>query len=245
MATKTKNLNVEIQRNASDIESLFKRDSLGYGKVNADCEMPSGETFGVYIAEKLQARDGVLRDVILNAFAFKNAEGDWKKSLEVASERYAGPTIACIKTAVGLLDHAHDAKIHLAKVRDLYGLRELSVEIKNALKDKDENTLQTLRDSLKKGESPRKVKAKLKGEDATEEKAAAVVNDSDVVVSPTESVDVARQVALNKIEKLRDMTIDEKSGFVRHALSILGLSKEYTLCSNTYLDSLKSVKAKK
>ena len=240
---KAHTLNVEIQRNASDIESLFKRDSLGYGK--AAGEMPSGETFGVYIAEKLQARDGVLRDVILNAFAFKKAEGEWKKSLEVASERYAGPTIACIKTAVGLLDHAHEAKIPLSNVRDLYGLRELAVEIKNALKDKDESTLQTLRDSLKKGESPRKVKAKLKGEDTTEEKEEAIVSDSLAVVSPTESVDVARQVALAKIEKLRDMTTDEKSGFIRHALSILGLSKEYTLCSNTYLDGLKSAKAKK
>lgn len=243
MTTKLKTLKVEIQSNASDIESIFKRDSLGYGK--AVGTIPSGETFGVYIAEKLQSRDGVLRDVILNAFAFKKAEGDWKKSIEIASERYAGPTIACVKTAVGLLDHAHEAKIPLANVRDLYGLRELSVEIKNALKDKDENTLQTLRESLKKGESPRKIKAKLKGEGEEKPQADVVVNDSDTLVSPTESVDVAKQIALHKIEKLRDLSTDEKSGFIRHALSILGLSKEYTLCSNTYLDGLKAAKAKK
>jgi len=102
-----------------------------------------------------------------------------------------------------------------------------------------------MRDSLKKGESPRKVKAKLKGEDEKTEESETIVSDSETIVSPTEVVDVAKQIALAKIEKLRDMTSDEKSWFIRHALSILGLSKEYTLCSNTYLDALKAGKAKK
>ena len=165
-ATKVKSAPMAIVREASNIESMFKRNSLGYmesGKASSDISI--ADSVG-YIVTKLEAGQSANRQAILFAawiFKTKTIE-EGKVFSEKLKERWSGSTIDNLLSIARTLPALEKNGLDLNEVNDVYGLREVSKLIK------DEKTSGEAIKLLNAGESPRKVKATLAPKAKVEEK---------------------------------------------------------------------------
>jgi len=152
---KTKTLKTSVVREIGSIDSLFKRNALGYleaGKSSVD--LSNDDAIG-YIVTKLEAGQSASRDAILMAgWIFKNKpEVESKAFGESLKSRWNGSTIANLVSIAKALPSFEEKGLSVDKVRDLYGLREVS----KLIKDGNEDAVALLNN----GESPRAVKNKL------------------------------------------------------------------------------------
>jgi len=149
--TAAKAVNLSVVREPMQIDSLFKRNSLGYLESSKAAEISVDDAVG-YVVTKLDAGQSAMRDAILFAgWLFKSKpESESKAFGEALKARWSGSTPVNLLSIAKALPSFEDKGLAVDKVRDLYGLREVS----KLLKDGNEKALAL----LNKGESPRAVK---------------------------------------------------------------------------------------
>lgn len=154
---KTKAIKTTIVREAGSIETLFKRNSLGYLEAGKSSVQVSTDDAVGYVVTKLESGQSAVRDAILFAgWIFKNKpEADSKAFGESLKTRWNGSTIPNLLSIAKALPTFEEKGLSVDKVRDLYGLRECS----KLLKGEESHKAVAL---LNNGESPRAVKEKLK-----------------------------------------------------------------------------------
>jgi hypothetical protein len=159
---------VSIVREVGNIESMFKRNTLGYmesGK-NAAIDISLADSVG-YVVSKLESGQSAIRDAILfSGWVFKNKpEEEGKAFADMLKDRWTGstvPNLISISKSLGLFE---SKGLSIANVRDLYGLRECSKLLKG-----DDTSAKAVA-LLNKGESPRNVKEKLSPKQEAEQEA--------------------------------------------------------------------------
>jgi len=146
-----KSVNLSVVREPIVIDQMFKRNSLGYLESSKAADI-SVEDAVCYVVTKLDAGQSAMRDAILFAgWLFKSKpEAESKAFGEQLKARWSGSTPVNLLSIAKALPSFEDKGLAVEKVRDLYGLREVS----KLLKDGNEKAFAL----LNKGESPRAVK---------------------------------------------------------------------------------------
>jgi len=146
-----KAVTVSVVREPIAIDQMFKRNSLGYLESSKAADISVDDAVG-YVVTKLDAGQSAMRDAILFAgWLFKSKpEAESKAFGEALKARWSGSTPVNLLSIAKALPSFEDKGLAVDKVRDLYGLREVS----KLLKDGNEKALSL----LNKGESPRAVK---------------------------------------------------------------------------------------
>jgi hypothetical protein len=239
MKTKTaKTASVSIVREAVSIESMFKRNSLGYmesGK-NAAIDISLADSVG-YVVSKLESGQSAIRDAILfSGWVFKNKpEEEGKAFADMLKDRWSGSTVPNLISISKSLPLFETKGLSIANVRDLYGLRECSKLLKG-----DETSKQAVA-LLNKGESPRNVKEKL------QPKAAPVENEAAPVESESLENKAAIQEAiiLTAIERYAILADNEsRLKLTRQIVSKMSLGN-YILGHTDAIKAIHDLKAKK
>lgn len=168
---------MSIVREAGNIDSMFKRNSLGYLTSDKASNDISVEDSVGYVVSKLESGQSAVREAILfSGWLFKNKpEAESKAFADKLKERWTGSTIPNLISISRSLETFESKGLSIANVRDLYGLRECSKLLKG-----DETSKQAVA-LLNKGESPRNVKEKLnpKQEAEPKQESAPVLNEAD------------------------------------------------------------------
>ena len=152
---KTKTLKTAIVAESASIESMFKRNALGYMESNRKVDISMDDAVG-FVVTKLESGQSAVRDAILFAgWVFKNKPEEQSKAFaESLKTRWTGSTIPNLISIARALPSFEEKGLAVDKVRDLYGLRECAKQ----LKGEDSQKAIAL---LNKGESPRAVKKAL------------------------------------------------------------------------------------
>lgn len=175
-ATKTKSASVSLVREPSAIDSMFKRNSLGYLESGKSIDLSLEDAVG-YVITKLDAGQSAIRDAILfSAWVFKNKPEEQSKAYaEQLKARWSGSTIPNLISISKALPSFEDKGLSIDKVKDLYALREVS----KLLKGDDGHKAIAL---LNEGMSPRALKKELSEPKAPKEEetsAPAAINFAD------------------------------------------------------------------
>jgi hypothetical protein len=151
---KTKTLKTAVVREIGSIDSLFKRNSLGYLESAKKVEISMADAVG-YVVTKLDAGQSAMREAILfTGWVFKNKPEEQSKAFaDELKTRWTGSTIPNLVSIAKALPSFEEKGLAVDKVRDLYGLREVS----KLIKEGDGKAVALLNN----GESPRAVKNKL------------------------------------------------------------------------------------
>jgi hypothetical protein len=151
---KTKTLKTAVVREIGSIDSLFKRNSLGYLESAKKVEISMADAVG-YVVTKLDAGQSAMREAILfTGWVFKNKPEEQSKAFaDELKTRWTGSTIPNLVSIAKALPSFEEKGLAVDKVRDLYGLREVS----KLIKDGNQDAVALLNN----GESPRAVKNKL------------------------------------------------------------------------------------
>jgi hypothetical protein len=236
MKTKTKTATVAIVREAISIDSMFKRNSLGYlesGKASADISVD--DSVG-YVVSKLESGQSAVREAILfSGWIFKNQpESESKAFADKLKDRWSGSTVPNLISISKSLPLFEEKGLSIANVRDLYGLRECSKLLKGEETSKQAVAL------LNKGESPRNVKAKLapKAEREERQDAAPVLNEAD----EQQKLEVLILSYVGKLATLADS--DSRLKIARQIVSKLQLGN-FILAHTDAHQSIQTLKAKK
>jgi hypothetical protein len=180
---KTKTIKTAVVRETGSIDTLFKRNSLGYLESAKKVDISMADAVG-YVVTKLDAGQSAMREAILfTGWVFKNKPEEQSKAFaDELKTRWTGSTIPNLVSIAKALPSFEEKGLAVDKVRDLYGLREVSKLIKDG--NKDAVAL------LNNGESPRAVKNKLaaptKGESepkSEESEPINIVNESEKFAS--------------------------------------------------------------
>ena len=227
---------VSIVREAGNIESMFKRNSLGYltsDKASNDISVEDG--IG-YIVTKLEAGQSANRQAILFAawvFKTKTAE-EGKTFAEKLKDRWAGSTIDNLLSISRALPTFEKSGLNIESVRDIYGLRECSKLLKG------EDTSKQAVALLNKGESPRNVKEKLNPKQEAEPKQEAVESES-----LADKEGIAATLVLTYVERFAILADSEaRLKLARQIISKLALGN-FILASTDAHQAIQTLKAKK
>lgn len=229
--------NLKIVREAGNIESMFKRNSLGYmesGK-NAAIDISLADSVG-YVVSKLESGQSAIRDAILfSGWVFKNKpEEEGKAFADMLKDRWSGSTVPNLISISKSLSLFESKGLSIANVRDLYGLRECSKLLKG------EDTSKQAVALLNKGESPRNVKEKLnpKQEAEPKQESAPVLNEAD----QQQKLEVLILSYVETLAKLADS--DSRLKIARQIVSKLHLGN-YILGHTDAIKAIHDLKAKK
>ena len=229
--------NLKIVREAVSIESMFKRNSLGYlesGKASNDISVE--DSVG-YVVSKLESGQSAVREAILfSGWLFKTRpEEESKAFADKLKDKWSGstiPNLISISKSLGLFE---SKGLSIANVRDLYGLRECSKLLKG-----DETSKQAVA-LLNKGESPRNVKTKLSPKAEREEREESPV-ESD---SLADKEGIAATLVLTYVERFAILADSEaRLKLARQIISKLALGN-YILASTDAHKAIQEIKAKK
>jgi hypothetical protein len=233
---KTKTLKTAVVREIGSIDSLFKRNSLGYLESAKKVEISIDDAVG-YVVTKLDAGQSANRDAILFAsWLFKNKPEEQSKAFaDELKKRWNGSTIPNLVSIAKALPSFEEKGLAVDKVRDLYGLREVSKLIKDG--NKDAVAL------LNNGESPRAVKNKLaapgpKGESEPKAEESEPIN----IVNETEKFTALLLGYADKFAKLAES--EDRLKVARQLVAKLNLGG-YMLLHTDAAKAVETLKAKK
>jgi len=234
---KTKTLKTAVVREPVSIDQMFKRNALGYLEAGkASVELSNDDAIG-YIVTKLEAGQSASRDAILMAgWIFKNKpEAESKAFGESLKSRWNGSTLPNMISIAKALPSFEEKGLAVDKVRDLYGLREVSKLIKDGNKDAV--------DLLNNGESPRAVKNKLaaptpKGEREPQAEESEPIN----IVNETEKFAALLLGYADKFAKLAEN--EDRLKVARQIVAKLNLGG-YMLLHTDAAKAVETLKAKK
>jgi hypothetical protein len=159
---KTKTLKTAVVRETGSIDSLFNTNKLGYLELNGTAKQPIHIKDAVnYVVTKLDAGQSAMREAILfTGWVFKNKPEEQSKAFaDELKTRWTGSTIPNLVSIAKALPSFEEKGLAVDKVRDLYGLREVS----KLIKDGNQDAVALLNN----GESPRAVKNKLSAPSVT------------------------------------------------------------------------------
>jgi hypothetical protein len=236
--TATATAQMAIVREAGNIESMFKRNTLGYmesGK-NAVIDISLADSVG-YVVSKLESGQSAIRDAILfSGWVFKNKpEEEGKAFADLLKDRWTGstvPNLISISKSLGLFE---SKGLSIANVRDLYGLRECSKLLKGEETSKQAVAL------LNKGESPRNVKEKLNPKQENEPKQESPMESE----SLADKEGIASTLVLTYVERFAILADSEaRLKLARQIISKLALGN-YILASTDAHQAIQTLKAKK
>lgn len=147
--------NLSVVREPVAIDQMFKRNSLGYLESSKAVDISVDDAVG-YVINKLDAGQSAMRDAILFAgWLFKSKpEAESKAFGESLKARWSGSTPVNLLSIAKALPSFEDKGLSVDKVRDLYGLREVS----KLLKAEDGHKAIAL---LNEGMSPRALKKEM------------------------------------------------------------------------------------
>jgi len=228
---------VAIVREAGNIDSMFKRNSLGYlesGKASSDISVE--DSVG-YVVSKLESGQSAIRDAILfSGWVFKNKpEEEGKAFADMLKDRWSGSTVPNLISISKSLSLFESKGLSIANVRDLYGLRECSKLLKG-----DDTSKQAVA-LLNKGESPRNVKEKLSPKQTSEPKQDAPV-ESD---SLENKAAMQEQIILTAVERYAILADNEtRLRLTRQIVSKMSLGN-YILGHTDAIKAIQDLKAKK
>lgn len=229
--------NLKIVREAGNIESMFKRNSLGYLESGKASNEISVEDSVGYVVSKLESGQSAVREAILfSGWLFKTKpEAESKAFAEKLKERWSGSTIPNLISISRSLETFESKGLSIANVRDLYGLREVSKLLKG------EDTSAKAVALLNKGESPRNVKEKLNPKQEREEREESPVESE----SLADKEGIASTLVLTYVERFAILADSEaRLKLARQIISKLALGN-YILASTDAHQAIQTLKAKK
>lgn len=233
---KTKTLKTAVVREIGNIDSLFKRNSLGYLESAKKVEISMADAVG-YVVTKLDAGQSAMREAILfTGWVFKNKpEAESKAFADELKTRWTGSTIPNLVSIAKALPSFEEKGLAVDKVRDLYGLREVS----KLIKEGNENAVALLNN----GESPRAVKQKCavpsaKGESEPPAEDSEPIN----IVNETEKLAALLLGYADKFAKLAEN--EERLKMARQLVAKLNLGA-YLLMHADAAAAVQTLKAKK
>ena len=227
-----------IVRESVSIDSMFKRNSLGYmesGK-NAVIDISLADSVG-YVVSKLESGQSAIRDAILfSGWVFKNKpEEEGKAFADMLKDRWSGSTVPNLISISKSLSLFETKGLSIANVRDLYGLRECSKLLKG-----DETSKQAVA-LLNKGESPRNVKEKLNPKQEREEREESPVESE----SLENKAAIQEAIILTAIERYAILADNEsRLKLTRQIVSKMSLGN-YILGHTDAIKAIHDLKAKK
>jgi hypothetical protein len=229
--------NLKIVRESVSIDSMFKRNALGYmesGKASNDISV---EDSVCYVVSKLESGQSAVREAILfSGWLFKTKpEEDGKAFADKLKERWSGSTIPNLISISKSLSLFESKGLSIANVRDLYGLRECSKLLKG-----DETSKQAVA-LLNKGESPRNVKEKLSPKIEREEREESPVESE----SLENKAAIQESIILTAIERYAILADNEsRLKLTRQIVSKMSLGN-YILGHTDAIKAIHDLKAKK
>ena len=227
--------NLKIVREAGNIDSMFKRNSLGYLESGKATDVSVEDGIG-YIVTKLEAGQSANRQAILFAawiFKTKTIE-EGKTFAEKLKERWAGSTVDNLLSISRALPTFEKSGLNIESVRDIYGLREVSKLLKG------EDTSKQAVALLNKGERPRNVKEKLNPKQEAEPKQEAVESES-----LADKEGIAATLVLTYVERFAILADSEaRLKLARQIVSKLALGN-FILASTDAHQAIQTLKAKK
>jgi len=237
-ANKVKTASVSIVCESVSIDSMFKRNSLGYlesGKASSDISVE--DSVG-YVVSKLESGQSAVREAILfSGWLFKTKpEEDGKAFADKLKERWSGSTVPNLISISKSLSLFETKGLSIANVRDLYGLRECSKLLKG------EDTSKQAVALLNKGESPRNVKEKLspKQEPKPEQESTPVESES-----LENKAAIQEAIILTAIERYAILADNEsRLKLTRQIVSKMSLGN-YILGHTDAIKAIHDLKAKK
>jgi hypothetical protein len=230
--------NLKVVREAGNIESMFRRNSLGYmesGK-NAAIDISLADSVG-YVVAKLESGQSAIRDAILfSGWVFKNKpEEEGKAFADMLKDRWTGSTVPNLISISKSLSLFESKGLSIANVRDLYGLRECSKLLKG------EDTSKQAVALLNKGESPRNVKEKLSPKAEREEREESPVESE----SLENKAAIQEAIILTAIERYAILADNEsRLKLTRQIVSKMSLGN-YILGHTDAIKAIQEIKAKK
>lgn len=227
---------VSIVREAVSIETMFKRNSLGYLTSDKASNDISVEDSVGYVVSKLESGQSAVREAILfSGWMFKNKpEAESKAFADKLKERWTGSTIPNLISISRSLETFESKGLSIANVRDLYGLREVSKLLKGEETSKQAVAL------LNKGESPRNVKEKLNPKQEDPKKQEAVESES-----LADKEGIASTLVLTYVERFAILADSEaRLKLARQIISKLALGN-FILASTDAHQAIQTLKAKK
>jgi hypothetical protein len=232
---KTKTLKTAVVREIGSIESLFKRNTLGYLESAKKVEISMADAVG-YVVTKLDAGQSAMREAILfTGWIFKNKPEEQSKAFaDELKKRWTGSTIPNLVSIAKALPSFEEKGLAVDKVRDLYGLREVSKLIKDG--NKDAVAL------LNNGESPRAVKNKLAAPTKGESEPKAEESEPINIVNETEKFAALLLGYADKFAKLAES--EDRLKIARQIVAKLNLGG-YMLLHTDAAKAVETLKAKK
>jgi hypothetical protein len=232
---KTKTLKTAVVREIGNIDSLFKRNSLGYLESAKKVDISMADAVG-YVVTKLDAGQSAMREAILfTGWVFKNKpEAESKSFSDELKTRWTGSTIPNLVSIAKALPSFEEKGLAVEKVRDLYGLREVSKLIKDG--NKDAVAL------LNNGESPRAVKNKLAAPTKGESEPRAEDSEPINIVNETEKFASLLLGYADKFAKLAES--EDRLKVARQLVAKLNLGG-YMLLHTDAAKAVETLKAKK
>jgi hypothetical protein len=233
---KTKTLRTAVVREIGNIDSLFKRNSLGYLESAKKVDISMADAVG-YVVTKLDAGQSAMREAILfTGWVFKNKPEEQSKAFaDELKTRWTGSTIPNLVSIAKALPSFEEKGLAVDKVRDLYGLREVS----KLIKDGNQDAVALLNN----GESPRAVKNKLatpttKGESEPKAEESEPIN----IVNETEKFAALLLGYADKFAKLAEN--EDRLKVARQLVAKLNLGG-YILLHTDAAKAVETLKAKK
>jgi hypothetical protein len=237
-ANKAKSASVAIVTEAPSIDSMFRRNTLGYLMSDNSKTVVSIDDACGYIVTKLEAGQSANRQAILfSAWIFKNKTAEEGKTFaEKLKERWSGSTIDNLLSISRALPTFEKSGLDITQVRDIYGLRECSKLLKG------EDTSAKAVALLNKGESPRNVKEKLSPKAEREEKQEEKQEESG---SLENKAAIQEAIILTAIERYAILADNEsRLKLTRQIVSKMSLGN-YILGHTDAIKAIQDLKAKK
>jgi hypothetical protein len=233
---KTKTIKTAVVRETGSIETMFKRNALGYLENARKVDISMADAVG-YVVTKLDAGQSSMRDAILfTGWVFKNKpEAESKAFADELKTRWTGSTIPNLVSIAKALPSFEEKGLAVDKVRDLYGLREVS----KLIKEGDGKAVALLNN----GESPRAVKQKCanpttKGESEPKAEESEPIN----IVNETEKLSALLLGYADKFAKLAEN--EDRIKMARQIVAKLNLGS-YLLMHADAAAAVQTLKAKK
>jgi hypothetical protein len=185
---------VTIVREPSAIDSMFKRNSLGYLETNckeADQIVTTEDAVG-YVVHKLESGQSAIREaILLCGWVFKTKTAEQAKAFEESlKSRWNGSTLPNLVSIAKQLGKFEAEGLDLNKVKDLYGVRDCAKLLKSEEHGKKAIAM------LNEGKAPRAVQKELKPKDETPATPA-----TPVVVNVTEQADNMEVILLSMADR--------------------------------------------
>jgi hypothetical protein len=229
------NTAVTIVREPSAIDSMFKRNSLGYLESSKAGDISIEDSVG-YVVHKLEAGQSAMREaILLCGWVFKTKTAEQAKAFEDSlKSRWNGSTLPNLVSIAKQLGKFEAEGLDLNKVKDLYGVRDCAKLLKSEEHGKKAIAL------LNEGKAPRAVQKELKPKDETPATPA-----TPVVVNIGDESDKLETLILTYVDRYAKLGEHEsRLKLTRQIIAKMNLGG-YTFLPTEAAKAVETLKAKK